>query len=229
VPVLQTIIGHNMDVIIGYSLPSGFNFFNAYKSDELKETTYHELTHAAHYAKLGSSWYTQFLNSEVTGIVNNVFNTTYSPYGNGGASYSPIIALGESWAYYMGHFMADLRYGSGNSSQQIEQGIGYQNNSPVTSLSSHLNLLEDFNPSRTGDPFHWIPQGIFYDLSDSRNDILFSSVAVSDQVSGYTNQQMFNTFQSTIYSLQDYRIRLLQTTTNSTSAFVPNLFTQYGY
>lgn len=45
----------------------------------------------------------------------------------------------------------------------------------------------------------------------------------------YTNQQMFNTFQSNIYTLQDYRVRLLQTTTNPTSGFVPNLFSQYDY
>ncbi len=40
---------------------------------------------------------------------------------------------------------------------------------------------------------------------------------------------MFNAFTGTIYTLQNYRIRLLQTTTNPTSGFVPNLFSQYGY
>lgn len=34
------------------------------------------------------------------------------------------------------------------------------------------------------------------------------------------NQQMFNTFKSNIYSLQDYRVRLLQTVTNPTSQYV---------
>lgn len=50
-----------------------------------------------------------------------------------------------------------------------------------------------------------------------------------DQVSGYTNQQMFNAFQSSIFTLQDYRVRLLQTTTNPTSSHVADLFTQYHY
>ena len=140
----------------------------------------------------------------------------------------PQIALGESWAYYMGHYLADKTYGV-RGSTQTEQGIGYSNNSPVMDLSSHLNLLEDFSPFRTGDPFYWIPQGLFYDLNDNRNDILFNQQAVSDQVSAYTNQQMFNIFQSNIYSLQDYRARLLQTVTNPTSQYVTNLFSQYGY
>ncbi len=78
-------------------------------------------------------------------------------------------------------------------------------------------------------PFYWIPQGLFYDLMDNRNDRAFSQDAVDDQVSGYTNLQMFGAFQSNIYTLQDYRVRLLQTTTNPTSQFVTNLFLQYGY
>lgn len=138
------------------------------------------------------------------------------------------LAFCESWAYYMGHYLADRTYGF-NSSTSVEQGIGYINNSPVAGLSSHLNLLEDFNPHRTYDPFYWIPQGLFYDLMDNRNDRAFSQDAVDDQVSGYTNLQMFGAFQSNIYTLQDYRVRLLQTTTNPTSQFVTNLFLQYGY
>ena len=111
-----------------------------------------------------------------------------------------------------GAFLGDKTYGL-NSSISVEQGIGYINNSPVAGLSSHLNLLEDFSPYRTGDAFHWIPQGLFYDMMDTRNE----NSPVVDQVSGYTNQQMFSTFQSNIYTLQDYKMRLLQTMTNPTS------------
>lgn len=45
----------------------------------------------------------------------------------------------------------------------------------------------------------------------------------------FINQQMFNAFQSTIYTLQDYRVKLLQQTSNPTSGFVTNLFAQYHY
>ncbi len=115
-----------------------------------------------------------------------------NPSGTGNTSNSPIIALGEAWGYHMGHFLADQRYGLNNSSKVIEQGIEYNNNSPVIGLSSHLNLLEDYNPARTYDPFHWIPKGLMYDLMDTRNDFLFNPSAVHDEVSGFTLQQIFN-------------------------------------
>ncbi|MEO7044032.1 MAG: hypothetical protein ABI091_01905 [Ferruginibacter sp.] len=40
---------------------------------------------------------------------------------------------------------------------------------------------------------------------------------------------MFGAFQSNIYTLHDYRVKLLQQTTNATSANVPDLFSQYHY
>jgi hypothetical protein len=49
-----------------------------------------------------------------------------------------------------------------NSTEFFEQsGAGnYFNNRFITG-SSHLNYLEDFSPFRTGDPFRWIPNGLF--------------------------------------------------------------------
>lgn len=45
-----------------------------------------------------------------------------------------------------------------------------------------------------------------------------------------TNQQMFTAFQSNIYTLADYKAKLiLQNPTNPTSNFVTNLFFQYHY
>ncbi len=69
-------------------------------------------------------------------------------------------------------------------------------------------------------------RGLFYDLKDSRNE---TGNPVLDQVSGYTNQQMFNSFKSGVTKLQDYKKSLLQTATNPTSTFVNSLFSQYGY
>lgn len=197
-------------------------------SDKFKETVYHELTHTAHYEALGNSWYTSFVDAEITEIVSH-FGGTFSPYGNGqNGGVSAKIALEESWAYYIGHFLANRQYGF-NSSTAYEQGIAYNNNAPVAGLNSHLNLLEDFSPFRTNDPFHWIPQGLYYDMVDNRNDIFFNPAAVNDNVLGYTNQQMFNAFQSTIFTLQDYRVNLLQHNGNNQAVEVTNLFNQYGY
>ncbi|HXH99754.1 MAG TPA: hypothetical protein VNI52_05775 [Sphingobacteriaceae bacterium] len=210
---LVLVLKHQIDIAVSYQNTT---------SDRLKETLFHELTHAAHYEALGNSWYNSFVDAEVSEIIGN-FGGTYSPYGQKSGSNSPIIALGESWAYYMGHYLADKQYGF-NSGLAVEQGFGYTNNNPVSGLSSHLNLLEDFSPYRIDDPFYWIPQGVFYDLKDTRNE----NTPVVDQVSGYTNQQMFNAFQSNIYDLQDYRLKLIQQTSNQPTE-VTDLFFRYGY
>lgn len=153
----------------------------------------------------------------------------FNPYGTGTTSNSPIIALGESWAYHMGHFLSDQQYLL-QSSQVIEQGIGYTNNNPVNGLSSHLNLLEDFNPNRTNDPFRWIPQGLMYDLMDDRNDnnAVPRRVPLDDQVNGYTIEQLFNALQADVTTLQAYHTRLISQTNNN-PAGVNIIFTFYGY
>jgi len=129
----------------------------------------------------------------------------------------------------MGHFLADQRYAH-RSAQANEQGIGYLNNNSVALLSSHLNLLEDFDPSRTGDPFRWIPKGLMYDLMDNRNDnnAVPRRIPLDDNVTGYTIQQIFNALQSDVTSLQQYRVRLLTQNTNNPTG-VTSIFTFYGY
>ncbi len=56
------------------------------------------------------------------------------------------------------------------------------------------------------------------------------STGVNDQVSGFTIAQMFSALQSSIYTLQDYRLRLIQQNpANPTTPQVTNLFSQYHY
>ncbi len=125
--------------------------------------------------------------------------------------------------------MADMRYGNMQSSRSREQGIDYFNNSPVNNLSSHINLVEDFSPFRRTDPFWWIPQGVYEDLLDARNEQRATGGSVDDNTSNYNNQQMFNIFNSNVLTLQAYRNSLINNVTNPTSGSVVNLFGQYGY
>ena len=97
----------------------------------------------------------------------------------------------------MGHFLSDRMYGV-NAGVVAEQGIAYSNNNPVAGLTGHLNLLEDFSPFRNNDVFRWIPQGLFYDLRDVRNEQRATGGSVDDNVNNFTNQQMFAAFQSNI-------------------------------
>lgn len=132
--------------------------------------------------------------------------------------------MGESWAYHIGHYLADQKYGS-LSACAGEQGICYYNGY-ITGLSSHQVALEIFTPTFTTDPFHWIPKGVYYDLMDNGEP---GSTLVNDQVLGYTNQQFFNAFNSSITTLGVYRQNLLQQNNNNQQVQVQNLFASYGY
>jgi hypothetical protein len=131
----------------------------------------------------------------------------------------------------MGHFLTNRKYGT-LSGQFNEQQQPYLNDFPVIGLNSNLNLLEDFNPRRTvEDPFNWIPQGLYYDLIDNRNDFnaVPQRVALGDNVVGYTNQQFFNALDDDINNLPAYRVRLLSENANNQAAGVTEIFTFYRY
>lgn len=224
---LAVVLKHEVDVTISYSAVG--SFYGDLHSDHLKETIYHELTHTAHYVALGGGWYTQFVNSEISEIISSI-NSNNSPYGSGNSANSPIIAVGESWAYHIGHYLTNKRYTTNSSEIYIgEQGVQYTN-STIAGLSSHLTALENFNPYYPVDLFRWIPKGIYYDLIDTRNDKLYNYTQVEDQVSTFTNQQLFSAFNSGITTMQLYKTNVLQrNTANPSSSQLVNLFQQYGY
>jgi len=218
---------HEVDVTISYSAVG--SFYGDLHSDHLKETIYHELTHTAHYVALGGGWYTQFVNSEINQIINTI-NSSRSPYGAKTSSDAPIIAVGESWAYHIGQYLTNKRYTTNSSEIYVgEQGVQYTN-STIAGLSSHSTALEKFNPYYSTDPFYWIPKGLYYDLIDRRNDNPFNYTQVEDQVSDFTNQQLFTAFNSGITTMQLYKTNVLQrNTANPSSSQLINLFQQYGY
>jgi hypothetical protein len=43
--------------------------------------------------------------------------------GTGTTNYSPIIAVGEGWAYHVGHFLSEQRYGT-TATCRNEQPVG---------------------------------------------------------------------------------------------------------
>ncbi len=110
----------------------------------MAELCYHEFTHAAHYAKAGNTQYGNFIQSSIIEKTTN-FGTEFVPYGQSNNGNSPIIALYESWAYHMGHWLTNRKYGA-LSGQFNEQAIGYINNAPLNGLNSNLNLLDKFSP-----------------------------------------------------------------------------------
>lgn len=123
--------------------------------------------------------------------------------------------------------MCDRQYGA-NSTQVNKQGFAYVTGGfPDPTLTSHLNSIENFDPNRpvADDPFRWIPEGIFYDLIDTRNE----DAPIIDRVNGYTDLQIFNALDADITSMPQYRERLIVENPNNQTAQVRNLFNQYRY
>ena len=95
----------------------------------------------------------------------------------------------------------------------------------MNGLSAHLNAIEDFNPSSSFNPFKWIPEGLYFDLFDLRNE----TFPVIDNVSGFTNAQFFNALDNDVKSIPNFKWRLLLENNNSQSVQVNSLFGQYNY
>jgi hypothetical protein len=196
---------------------------NGFTSDWVKETVYHEMCHASHYTKTGNSWYTNFVNAELAEIANHP-SGNLNPYGNGTTSNSPIIALGEGWAYHIGHFLSDQRFGV-NANCQSEQtgGISYCNTGGTG--HPHIDVLENYDPNLTADFFRWIPKGLMEDLMDNTP----AEFPANDQVFGFSIQQIFAALQSDINSVPAYKARFIQQNPNNQTAGVNNIFTYYHY
>jgi hypothetical protein len=185
----------------------------------------HELSHAAHYNKVGNTWYNEFVNGVIAQMIAN-YNTNNSPYGTAYSADAPIIAVGEAWAYHMGHYMADLRYGVKASTQSEQPNTSY---SPNGTNHPHIDVLENFWPLDPNDVFRWIPKGLMLDLIDITPNEKIGLIANADQANGYTNQKLYNALQSDVKSIGDYKNKLLYQNSNYQTIEVNNLVNVYGY
>jgi hypothetical protein len=74
----------------------GFRTSQMWQSNQVKDLIYHEMTHAAHFAKVGESWWNDFVYSESFTITKHLFAPDKQPYGEGDdGTISDIISLGE--------------------------------------------------------------------------------------------------------------------------------------
>ena len=58
-------------------------------------TTFHELAHASHYRKVGSSYWIKYINYVIT-----YGSFSSSPYGGGGGHNAEYCGIGEMWGNY---------------------------------------------------------------------------------------------------------------------------------
>jgi hypothetical protein len=199
-------------------------------SNQVKDLMYHEMTHAALFAKVGEAWHNDLVYSESFTINKYVLQPANQPYGLGDdGTISDIISVGESWAEHVAQVFCNIRYGALNTTVKIKQGTGYSIDFPVIALGAHLNAIEDFSPNRPNDPFRWIPEGIYNDMIDNRNDLVVYNGPIDDNVFGYTNQQLFQALGPIVKSMPQYRARVLIENNNNQSPQVIQLFGLYNY
>ncbi len=75
---------------------------NQKQTDRVFETTFHELGHASHFKKVGSSYWIKYIN----------YIITYGSYGDGHGRNSGYCAVGEMWGYYIGARLAEEEFGT---------------------------------------------------------------------------------------------------------------------
>jgi hypothetical protein len=205
----------------------GYHTENVWASNRVKDLMFHELAHAAHFNKVGDNYWHDFVFAESFTLSANGYMGNNAPYGLGtDGAISDIISVAESWAEHVAQVFCDRQYNP-FITFKIKQGHEYSDGEFVPGLSSHLNAIEDFSPNRVIDPFRWIPEGIYYDLFDDRNDNNFNVILPIDNINGFTNQQFFSALDNDVRSMPQFRTRFLAE--NGFNQAVVNLFTEYHY
>jgi hypothetical protein len=217
---LLTLSGIHVDMTLDYAAPSSIRF----SDDNLKQLVYHEMSHASHYAYAGKTFYTNFVNSELSEISIHP-NDNYTPYGTGSDSYAGIIAFGEAWANHMGFYLANQKYNVEPGVTKGDISVYVQENQ--ANRGTDLVSLENFSPVQSGDPFHRIPTGLILDLIDVGENTPLSHV--TDPVSGYTIQEIFSALQPDVTSIPQHKARLIQLYGTAQQSQVNTLFASYGY
>ncbi len=223
---LLTVYGSDVKFGCGSETPE-MGFFN---TDRYCELIYHEFGHASHCTKVGPHWWVEFGLAEYN-------NPGPPPYGNGDTYYHHIIAVGEAWAYHIGHYMAQMKWGNCTTTFPEQgdidhlQNVLYFSNAQQPALNSQLNFLENFEPDRVQDPMRWIPKGLMWDLMDEHID---NSVVVMDSVYFFTNKVLFHAMNNDIKNMQQFRDNLIQEVSgipflNAQKNKVINLFKEYHY
>ncbi len=186
--------------IVKSYLPDVTIGYNFNDSDRLKQLCYHEFAHASQYRFAGHDFWLDLVEAEIRA----------NGHGDQFGEDADFISIVESWAHHLGHTYTDQTYLGANASNQILPWLG---------------LLElDINESA-----NHIPEGLYHDLVDNTN-VEDMAIGVVDNVSGFTNQQMFSCFTSDLRSVEAFRVCLVNNHlagSGNTLAQLNDLFNSY--
>ncbi len=206
-----------------------------FTSDWVKEVIYHELSHAVHFRRAGSTFWTK----EIGYIV------AHGGYGDGtdlpGAARAGLV---EGWGYSMGYLLTDRTYGVNHSLSNANAFPSIRNQERWI-----YNFSEGYSPcvAGVGGCANWIPEGLIYDLMDDNSlspvgdgigvngtkvePNYTNTGGLNHDVRGITLQQCFNALDNNVESPQEYRDRLIQniSPTPTITNDINLLFEDYGY
>jgi hypothetical protein len=171
---------------------------------QIIETIYHEMAHATHYSQVNNNYWVDYISY----IVSN------GGYGFKNSLGSERIAVAEAWGAYVGGLYGSMYYGSFSGATAV--GIS----------STMILNLENQKPSDTSNPNYWIPRGLYYDLTGTGEP---SSTGVVDNVNGYTPAMIFQSLNSGVLSVGQFKTDLLSRQNNLQSTQVNQLVQSYGY
>jgi hypothetical protein len=127
--------------------------------ERLAQTAFHELGHAMHYRRAGNNYWYDYIKATL-----NATATNENPYGNGQGVDDGNVAVGESWAEFLGTNYAIRRYG--NNAVKDRTSLFTWMGNPLTQYQPNPFLQENERWFWGGN---WIPSGFYNDLMDGAN------------------------------------------------------------
>lgn len=165
--------------------------------ERLAQTAFHELGHAMHYKRAGNSYWYDYIAATLA--ANPVPG---NPYGNGQGVDDGNVAVGESWAEFIGTNHAIRRYGNVGR----KEATTIFDTDPFTGntlwYNTNIRLIEAERWFHGGQ---WIPSGFYNDLMDGTNFNEFW-----DNVQGITIRQLWLPLGSDTDFMCDYLWTFLQ-------------------
>lgn len=189
------------------------------KSDEKKNTVYHELAHVAQYHKLGILWWRQYVSAYID--VSLAGQRGESIYGTGSLPDAGRFEIAEGLANALADYMTGQQYGINHS----QGGLFGTNVWAREAEKVTFHYL----------PTNYIPRGLFYDLLDSSTfpaNVGSSAEAtgVTDRVSGISFETQYNTLNPFVTDVASYKSSLLRRGgLGSSTADINTLFGSYGH
>lgn len=197
-------------------------YSNDNETIEVYETTFHELAHASHMRKVGSSYWVKYINYIIT-YGDHIPGNDNGAYGDGTGHNVGVCAVGEAWGYHMGRRLAIEEFGNNNSFTPLNGFESFDPEEPGVGNDILSRTAVTNGPIVSWEG--WIPAGIMHDLTDNNPDLV--RTGFRDNVSGYTHQDLFDALDSDVRSPQQFRNRLLRENGNRDRTDVLNLFEAY--